>query len=383
MNKTPVSEITTRLYKYAKDRDFAGWDPYDGLNSSLFKATPLNQIPLCRLAWIQFFKRCPINFRPLALVPKGRNPKGIALFASAALNLYKSDNNPEYKKDAVDLLEWLKINYTKGYSGHAWGYNFPWQSRHNIKPLFFPTIVTTSFVGLSFLDGYDVLGDPTCLDIAISAARFILSDLNIHHEGEATAFSYGPDKTDDSRVYNATALGGQLLARLYKATNDKTYLAAATRAMDFVVSRQQHDGSWFYGDHITQNWIDNFHTGYNLIALKKFQPFTNDNRYSDAISRGFSYYQKALFNGAGEPKYFSNSFYPVDIHACAESIIMFLEFDMPLRANQILDWTISKMWNKKGWFNYQITRYFKNSIPYMRWSQAWMAWALSSVCTKS
>lgn len=33
--------------------------------------------------------------------------------------------------------------------------------------------------------------------------------------------------------------------------------------------------------------------------------------------------------------------------------------------------------NKKGYFNYQITKWYRNSIPYMRWSKAWMLWALS------
>jgi len=370
MDRTDILNIATRLYRYAKDRDFSGWDPYDGLNSRLFKATPLNRIPLCRLAWIQFFKRCPINFRPLVLVPKGRNAKGIALFASAALNLHRITGDEQYVKDAVDLLDWLRGNYTKGYSGHAWGYNFPWQSRLDLKPAFFPTIVTTSFIALSLLDGYDATNDGIYLETAVSAANFILKDLNIHREGEATAYSYGPD--DHSRVHNATALGGHLFARLYKAANDKNYLTAANNAMAFVVSRQRDDGAWLYGDDPTQKWIDNFHTGYNLIALKKYQEFTGDTRYKEAIAKGFSFYQKELFTRTGEPKYFSHSFYPVDIHTCAVAILMFAEFDMPDRAKELIEWTVTKLWNKKGWFDYQITRYFRNSIPYMRWSEGWI-----------
>ncbi|GAH53520.1 unnamed protein product, partial [marine sediment metagenome] len=51
-------------------------------------------------------------------------------------------------------------------------------------------------------------------------------------------------------------------------------------------------------------------------------------------------------------------------------------FDEIDRAEEVLRWTIDKMWNKKGYFNYQITRFYKNTIPYMRWSQAWMFYAM-------
>jgi hypothetical protein len=377
IDKSVILHSIDALYNYAKERDFTGWDPYDGLNSRLLKATGLDRITVVRLAWIQFFKRCPINLRPLCLVPKGRNPKGIALFASAALNLYKSTGKSDYLQDAKDLLDWLSINYTKGYSGHAWGYNFPWQSRHDLKPVFFPTIVTTSFVALSFLDGYDATDDKKYLAIALSASKFILNDLRIHKEGTATSYAYGPDPDDTSCVYNVTALGAQLFARLYKTTGDKSYLEAAINALDFVVLRQQPDGSWFYGDHSTQKWIDNFHTGYNLTALKKYQDYTGDTRYQKAIASGFLFYQKNLFTPAGEPKYFAHSYYPVDIHACAFAILMFNEFGIPDRAHAIAAWTIDKLWNKKGYFDYQITRYYKNSISYMRWSQAWIAYSIS------
>src|SRR5689334_12978061 len=68
-----------RLLSFMDDRDFAGADPFDGLNSTLFQATPLNRFALARLAWIQVHKRSPFNFRKAAGVPDARNPKGIAL----------------------------------------------------------------------------------------------------------------------------------------------------------------------------------------------------------------------------------------------------------------------------------------------------------------
>ena len=79
------------LEKYCLSEDFKGWDPYDGLNSKFFQSTPLKYSFLARLAWIQLFKRNPINLRKAMLVPKEINPKGLALFLTGYCNLYKTN----------------------------------------------------------------------------------------------------------------------------------------------------------------------------------------------------------------------------------------------------------------------------------------------------
>lgn len=79
------------LKSYCESQHFKGWDPYDGLNSKLFQSLPfLRNSAICRLILIQGFKRCPINLRPLALVPKEYNAKGIGLFLQGYCNLYKT-----------------------------------------------------------------------------------------------------------------------------------------------------------------------------------------------------------------------------------------------------------------------------------------------------
>ena len=70
-----------KLKSYCESEDFKGWDPYDGMNSKVFQALPLKHWDLARLAWIQGFKRSPINFRKLLLVPKQHNSKGVAFCA--------------------------------------------------------------------------------------------------------------------------------------------------------------------------------------------------------------------------------------------------------------------------------------------------------------
>ena len=83
-----LNESLLKLKDYSENEDYKGWDPYDGLNSKVFQFLPLKYFSTTRWAWIQLFKRSPINFRNLFLVPKEYNSKGLGLFLSGYCNLY-------------------------------------------------------------------------------------------------------------------------------------------------------------------------------------------------------------------------------------------------------------------------------------------------------
>src|SRR5918911_5183667 len=91
------------LAAWCRARDYAGYDPFDALNSRLFQATPLRRSRVARLAWTQAFKRSPVNLRPLALVPPGRNAKGTALFALAALARFRATRDAGHEREARTL----------------------------------------------------------------------------------------------------------------------------------------------------------------------------------------------------------------------------------------------------------------------------------------
>lgn len=133
------------LYKWINNADYKGWDIFDGLNSRIFKSSPLYRFPLLRLVWIQLFKRSPINFRKISLVSKGYNAKGLGLFASGLVALGRLG-------EAKRLLDKLEGMTCSGYAGVSWGYNFDWQARAFFVPVGKPNMVTTAFVANAFLD---------------------------------------------------------------------------------------------------------------------------------------------------------------------------------------------------------------------------------------
>src|SRR5207249_7528984 len=76
-----------KLLAYCRANDWAGYDPYDAVNSQVFTALPFLNARLPRLVLTQALKRSPINIRRLLRIPKTQNPKAIALFLSAFLKL--------------------------------------------------------------------------------------------------------------------------------------------------------------------------------------------------------------------------------------------------------------------------------------------------------
>jgi len=378
MNKNIVNSFN-RLKEYCEKENFKGWDPYDGLNSKVFKSLHLDKIQFFRLAWIQLFKRNPINLRKLLLVPKEHNPKGLGLFLTGYCNLYTIDPKDEYLKYIKFLADELITLQTKGYSGSCWGYNFDWQSRAFFLPKGTPTVVATSFIASALLDAYEITKNEKYLTIAISSTQFILNDLNRTKKEEGFIFSYSP--YDHTKVYNASLLGSKILARVYSYTKDKELYMAAKSSVIACVNAQREDGAWIYGELEIQSWVDSFHTGYNLECIYEYQKYTKDDSFDEAIKKGLSYYLDNFFLEDGTPKYYDNKTYPIDIHAPAQFIATLYKLNKldehKELIEKILEWTIENMQDKEGYFYYQLKPFISSKIPYMRWAQAWMFYAYS------
>ena len=382
MNKE-FTESLNRLRTYCESENFKGYDPYDGLNSRFFQAIPLlPESRNIRLAWIQFFKRSPLNLRPWVGIKKDYNPKAMGLFLSAYCQLYEAEPKQEYLDRINFFIEKINSAVSKEYSGACWGYNFDWQARAFFQPKNTPTVVVSVFIANALLDAYEITKDDQLLKTARSTCDFILKDLNrIHDDKNNFAFSYSP--LDKAVVFNASLLGSRLLSRVYSITNENELVETAKKSVDYCCSYQRKDGSWGYGTLPFHQWVDNFHTGYNLECISDYIKFSGDNVvYIDNLDRGFKYYINTFFTEEGIPKYYNDSIYPIDIHAPAQMVITLAKLgrfrEHKEQLDKVISWTIKNMQSEKGFFYYQVNKYFSSKIPYMRWAQAWMFYALST-----
>jgi len=315
-------------------------------------------------------------------VPEQRNAKGLALLALAQLARHRQQRTKETKIQSHSILgELLSMQIPDG-TGAAWGYNFDWQSRNFFAQRDTPTIVPTAFAARAFLEAGRDLDNEHYLSIARSTCEFILNDLQRPYESEdEVCFSYSPNS--NTKIYNASLLAAEVLASVGGMTAEKQLIDFGVRAARFVVNRQRSDGSWVYGEEPTQQWIDNFHTAFILFSLKRvIDAGSLGSEFQSALKRGYDYWQQTFFLADGWPKYYHDDPYPADAHAGASAIVTFLELaDLAENsiefAERVARWTIGNLRDERGFFYYQKRRFYTVKKPYMRWSQAWMLYALA------
>src|SRR3990172_9466246 len=326
-----VRLASERLVRWIEQEHFKGWDPYDALNSPLLKRLTFGNRRIGQ-AWVQLFKHSPINLRPLLGVPKDYNPKGMGLFLASYWRKYLLIGQAQYLERVCFFTDWLRAHASPGYHGACWGYNFDWPNRGFFAPARMPTIVNTAFNRLAFIDLIALpvpqglkrwAGD--ALRIARSACEFIIRDLHIMRPAEdELCFSYTP--LDTRYVHNANVLGAWLLAEVAARTSEPDLAQAALAAARYTARRQRPDNAWPYGEGAQDGWIDSFHTGYVLVALKRIGMVLNTSEFENAIRRGYEFWQANFFERDGTPKYYVERIFPVDIHSAAQAILTFLAF---------------------------------------------------------
>lgn len=379
--------IYERLYSVCEQEDFAGHDPFDGLNSRLYQMSPLKHFAVTRLAWLQMLKRFPVDLRDVLQVEKGVNPKGLALFALAEMSRFRTTDDEQHLANAKKLIQRLLETKISGKtrSGEpttAFGYNFNWQSRNFYAPRGTPAIVPTAFASQALIEAHELFPMEGYLDVAREICSFIIDALNRIEGDDEVCFSYTPN--DKTVIYNASLLAAECLARIGMIDENSVFTDLAAKAVRFVIRRQRSDGAWVYGEGEKQGWVDNFHTAYVLLSLDRISTLIPElqNETKLPLELGIQYWLDNFFLDDGTPKYFDRETYPIDIHSAAVAIAALGELKLhnermlPL-AQKVADWAVRNMLDDSGLFYYQIRKLRSVKTPFMRWGQAWMAYALA------
>lgn len=376
-----IEDTLARLIAYGETHRWQGFDPYDALNSRWLTTMPfLNRLPV-RLGLTQLVKRSPVNLRGLLRISPTENPKTLALLMSAFVKL-ASLHWPSADENVVRLAERIEALTSQAPAEYGWGYSFPWQTRTVLVPRGAPNLVCTAFVANALLDAYELTGTNKYLQMAAPAVAYVKDRL--YWEADSTAgFAY-PVPSARIPVHNANLLGAALLARAARHRGKIDWLYCALKAAHSSVTRQNPDGSWFYGEAPNQRWIDHFHTGYNLWALRTIAKNVPTDEFDPAIQRGFEFYRTHFFTPDGVARYYHNRTYPIDIHCITQALLTLTEFGPahePSRrmASQVYRWAMNHLWDEDGFFYYRKLRAWTIRTPFMRWSQAWMILALATI----
>jgi hypothetical protein len=101
---------------YARERDYRGWDLYDGESSRVLKALPVENKWL-NLVFQQSVRRAPINIRPVLAVATRRDFMGIALFVIANIRGCRFRGEGRIQRSAGELVDSVIGSRSGGYRG--------------------------------------------------------------------------------------------------------------------------------------------------------------------------------------------------------------------------------------------------------------------------
>ena len=385
-----VMDSLKSLFQWIIQEGPLGWDPYDAMNS------PWDQRlknPYLRILLIQMNMYSPVNLRPLLKVKKGIDLKGTTLLTQAYAKMYRISRDRLYLERLVKGLEFISsMSLRDKFDYDCWAsHYYPFMSidknqlEHDL-----PDIIGTSRAIIALVEGYKILQDPMFLNKAISASYF-LSDILYEKNDGFPYFNYTITETTRRIVPDASAHALEALASVLQVHSDNSLRDICEETAQALIESQRDNGSWIhviYPDEGTKREQLDFHQGYIIDGLLSFLPLS-DNRDDlvNCIERGSLFYKNYLFRYDGSSYYRYPIPCPVDIHNQAQGIITLTKlsaFDHNYLnyAELIAEWTIEQMQDKTGYFYYQKWLGIINKTPHMRWGQAWMMLALSTLLEK-
>lgn len=372
-----LEQSLARVVAWVRAHEYRAYEPADGNASFLHGLTGKRVLPMRLLQ--QVVLRSPFNIRPLIGIAPHESCIGRGYMAWAYLTMCRGDRLCAWRSEAEACLEWLIKNRAPGYDEYCWGDPYEYATRNGRRPRGEPLLIWSSFIGLAFLDAADVLRDERYLDAARSIGRWILQ-LPQEQTPTGACLSYVAYK--QASIHNANAMGAAFLARLGATTSDRDSLALAHEAMRYTCSRQEPDGSWFYAEGPKYRWVDSFHTGYNLSALRMYRVATGDGTFDEHAARGLTYFKDRFFEADGRPKYYHDRTYPIDIQCAAQAIETLATCAGDDRtclpqALAVANWTIDRLQAPDGHFSYRDLGWRVVRTPMLHWGQGTMAKALA------
>ena len=362
-------------------RQWAGYDPYDGASGSVLASVTSRSETIARLV-TQANKRLPVNCRKWLGIPERRIGKALALFVSGYARALRVMEDATYRERMSLIYGWLVQSAVKRPNdGLGWGYEFDVHTRWSSYRAGTPNVVATSFAVQALIE-FGALTHTCVDDLVAGAARFVAEEL-VAENAQAGAFvSYIPGC--EVMIHNANALGCSVLAQAGRLGDDAGLLEMSRQCTETLLGSRKQGGLWPYGSRSDLGWVDSYHTGYIVDSLLRVAEATGCSSLLDAGMRALAEYTDVFFGSDGEPLYSATSRWPHDIHSAATAIDVLSRWsaaggtEVREAAQRVVNWTLSRMYDDEGAFDFQHRRIARNRVRYMRWNQAHMFAALGS-----
>jgi len=367
-----------KLFNWLQKTSFKGFDPYDALNSNCKFYTKNRNFRLI-ITYINKFS--PINFRKILKIKKSIDKQAISLIIRSLIIL-------DYRK-RVNINKYINYLINKSenkiYGYFCWnGHNYWIQTRNEYQSPKMPGIIGTESCAQTLFDYHKIYPDEKTKSVLFSVRDFFLNFLYCEYKNQCF-FRYKPSSSKNEFIYNASIIAAMYILRINNYFNLDYGTSEAKKAVTSVLKQQKKNGSWYYSINLDTNkekkQID-FHQGFILDSILEYLKYYPNEYIQKSYLLGLHFYKNNQFNEYGLSYFRFPRKNPIDIHNQAQGIITFsrgrkisdenLDF-----AQKIAIWTIKNMQDTDGFFYYQKYQFINNKIPYIRWAQAWMLYALS------
>jgi hypothetical protein len=387
MNEALVARTTTAVDLFSGWLDHYGETSYDHQSFFASKLGRSAKALYYRRPFLGTLAVAPMVFCE-AFVPWARRffwkpqrfPIADAHYAMGFALLARIRRTETYYQRAVHFLEVLAETRCRGYEDFCWGYPFDWETRTGTIREATPLITTLPYVYEAFSDVYAIDGNEKWLRIMRSIAHHASrSYRDLQTAPQTASCAYTPAPKDPAGVVNASAYRAFLLTKAGIELSEPQYLDVAGRNLNFVLSCQNEDGSWFYSMDGKRDFVDHFHTCFVLKALAKIEQLTGCPRCRGAIERGVSYYVRGLFDSDRLPVPFSKpprlTMYRRELYDYAEcvnlSVLLYGRFpELDAISSRVVTELLDRWQKPNGSFRARQLLVGWDNVPMHRWAQS-------------
>jgi hypothetical protein len=368
LNQNYIKKIIGENFK---SKGFKGYNPYDYLLSPLSKYI---KYPNINKNIIQLFKLSPINARPLLRINETFCHKSLALLMTA----YCMENDIKMLTEVENILNKRKISF---HGADMWGFEFPIILSHYSSQERDVSLIITLFVMYSYIQYYKIQPNNERKKQITNVHRVFSELLPSRESHSELSYSYVFDSYDP--VYNATAKVGKYYALCEEIGVGEKNIQNINKILNYLVNKLNIDNIWKYSD--KAQYSDGYHMAFILDSFRHMLPYSTNMSHYNAFRNANRAYYKSFISDTGQPNYYHKKYLPkdvrrfftqTDIRDCAMGIICAISDKNEHLATQILKWTITNMYDSRGYFYHYYENCWTNRIQYMR-PQAWMFLALT------
>jgi Prenyltransferase and squalene oxidase repeat len=387
MNETLVAKVDAAVGRFTKWLDYYGETSYDFQSffasnlgrdaKALYYRRPL--LGTLAVAPMVFCEAFLPSARRIFWKPQ-RFPIADAHYAMGFAFLAGMHGRDKYYERAVHFLEILQQTRCPGFEDYCWGYPFNWETRTGTIMAGTPLITTVPYVYEAFSQVYAIDREQKWFRIMQSIAEHVFKSYrNWETAPNAASCAYTPAPDDRGSVINASAYRAFLLIQAAQDFSEERYQEVGNRNLNFVLSSQNADGSWYYSTDGVRDFVDHFHSCFVLKALAKIEQLTGCLQCRSAIERGVGYYLRNLFDANRIPVPFSKkprlTVYRRELYDYAECInLALLLHDRFPELDSILSGVVTDLlarWQQPdGSFRSRQLLIGWDNVPMHRWAQS-------------